>query len=295
MFETLEQINKRPVPFEVYTADDLWTDEHTSKQMLAYHLDTEIDAASRSHAFIERSVDWIVSHFRLGKQSSVADFGCGPGLYTNRLAKCGADVTGIDFSKRSIEYARMTARNENLTVRYIHRNYLEYETDERFDLIMMIMCDFCALSPAQRRRMFDMFYSILSTGGSILLDVYSLNEFARRTETASYEPNLMDGFWSPHTYYGFLNTFTYEDEKVVLDKYTIIEKERTRTVYNWFQCFDVDILEKELKGSGFTPAERYADVAGTAFDEGHTEFAVVGVKPEKASPGGEKYNRMPGR
>jgi hypothetical protein len=35
MFEELEKISSRPRPFEFYTASDLWTDEHTSEQMLA--------------------------------------------------------------------------------------------------------------------------------------------------------------------------------------------------------------------------------------------------------------------
>jgi hypothetical protein len=34
VFAELEKINARPEPFEFYTASDLWTDEHTSKQML---------------------------------------------------------------------------------------------------------------------------------------------------------------------------------------------------------------------------------------------------------------------
>ena len=52
MFAKLEEINSRPKPFEVYTAADLWTDEHTSKQMLAYHLNPDIDVSSRKKEFI---------------------------------------------------------------------------------------------------------------------------------------------------------------------------------------------------------------------------------------------------
>ena len=47
MFSQIEKINTRPEPFEFYTAADLWTDEHTSKQILAYHLNTDIDISSR--------------------------------------------------------------------------------------------------------------------------------------------------------------------------------------------------------------------------------------------------------
>ena len=35
MFDQLEEIYSRPKPFEFYTASDLWTDEYTSKLMLA--------------------------------------------------------------------------------------------------------------------------------------------------------------------------------------------------------------------------------------------------------------------
>jgi len=38
MFKELKTINNRPKPFEFYTAEALWTDEHTSEQMLQYHL-----------------------------------------------------------------------------------------------------------------------------------------------------------------------------------------------------------------------------------------------------------------
>ena len=151
------------------------------------------------------------------------DFGCGPGLYTTRLAQKLADVTGIDFSKRSIRYAREIATGEGLSIRYVNGNYLEFETGDRFDLILMIMCDFCALSPAQRRRMLKKFHMMLQPGGSVLLDVYSLSAFDKREEAAVYEFNLLNGFWSPKKYYGFLNTFKYMEEKVVLDQYTIME------------------------------------------------------------------------
>jgi SAM-dependent methyltransferase len=275
MFDLLEQINSRPEPFQYYTASDLWADEHTSKQMLAYHLNGDIDVSSRNTAFIDRSAAWIVSHFGVGAGTRIADFGCGPGLYTIRLARAGADVTGIDFSKRSIEYAREAAEKEGLPIRYENRDYLEYDPDGRFDLILMIMCDFCVLSPAQRGRMLDKFSALLVPGGAVLFDAYSLNAFADRREQVSYEPNLLDGFWSADRYYGFLNVFKYEDEKVVLDKYTIIEPRRTRTVYNWLQYFDPGALTRELERKGFAIEEVLADVAGSPFDPDGAEFAVV--------------------
>jgi 2-polyprenyl-3-methyl-5-hydroxy-6-metoxy-1,4-benzoquinol methylase len=279
MFEELEKINTRPKPFEFYTASDLWTDEHTSRQMLNYHLNDEIDVSSRNADFIDRSVEWIISYFNVGSGIKIADFGCGPGLYTTRLAQKGAEVTGIDFFKRSIQHARNVAGKEGLSIRYLNQNYLEFETKESFHLILMIMCDYCALSPNQRKAMLRKFHKFLEPNGSVLLDVYSLSAFDQRKETAVYETNLLSGFWSPNRYYGFLNRFKYEKEKVILDKYKIIEADRIRTVYNWLQYFSPDALENEFAECGFTVNEFFSDVAGSPFEAESLEFAVVVKKP----------------
>jgi 2-polyprenyl-3-methyl-5-hydroxy-6-metoxy-1,4-benzoquinol methylase len=275
MFKELERINERPEPFQFYTAGDLWTDEHTSKQMLSFHLDETIDVSSRNAEFINRSVDWIASEFNIGRDTQIADFGCGPGLYSTRLAKNGASVTGIDFSERSIEYAKEVATRERLDISYVKQDYLEFETEDRFDAVLMIMCDLCALSPIQRKGILNKFHRILKPGGSVILDVYSLSAFEQKQEVATYEVNQLNGFWSPNKYYGFLNTFKYDEEKVSLDKYTIIESDRTRTVYNWLQYFAPENLEKEFIEAGFSVKGLYSDVAGTPYDRKSSEFAVI--------------------
>ena len=279
MFEQLERINERPEPFQIYTASDLWTDPHTSKQMLTYHLNGDVDVSSRNAAFIERSVAWIVSEFDVDGDCRIADFGCGPGLYTTALARHGAQVTGIDFSDNSIDYAAGVAAREQLKIDYVQQNYLEFETGDRFDLVLMIMCDFCVLSPAQRKQLLEKFHQILEPGGAVLLDVNSLTAFEQKQEIATYEENQLNGFWSADKYYGFVNTFKYEAEKVVLDKYTIIEPDRTRTVYNWFQHFSPESLEQEFAEAGFSIKGFYSDVAGTPFESNSSEFAVIAERP----------------
>ena len=242
MFEKLEQINARPKPFEFYTAKELWTNGHTSKQMLDYHLNESVDLSSRKTESIDRSVDWMVSRFGLGEGSAVADFGCGPGLYTSRLAERGAAVTGIDFSERSIAYAREAAAEKGLEVEYVCQDYLTFESDKRFDLITLIFCDLCPLSPDQRKNLLSRFFKLLKDDGSVLLDVASLNAFDKREEAATHELSRLIGFWSPDPYYGFVNTFKYEEE---------------------------------LEDAGFVVEAFHGDVAGAEFRPEADEFAIV--------------------
>ncbi len=280
VFHELEEINSRPAPFQFYTADELWTDEHTSMKMLEYHLNESVDLSSRNKDFITRSVKWMVSHFGINVNTSIADFGCGPGLYTTLFAENNADVTGVDFSGRSIQYARKVADQKGLDIDYFQQNYLDFETEKKFDVITMIFCDFCALSPAQRKTLLARFHKFLKPGGSVLLDVHSLNVFNDRDEVATYEYNQLDHFWSSENYYGFLNTFKYDREKVTLDKYTIIEEKRSRIVYNWLQYFSRDSLREEFEESGFEVLQFYSDVAGSAFSSDSPDMAVVARKKE---------------
>lgn len=278
MYTQLKEINHKPKAFEFYTAESLWAAPHTSEQMLSYHLNEDVDLASRNKVFIKKSIAWIVSCFSVGENTKVCDFGCGPGLYTSGISSSGSKVTGVDFSKNSIKYARNISDRDDLKIEYVHQNYLKYESEERYDLITMIMCDFCALSPDQRKVMLDKFHDLLTSEGRILLDCYSLDGFNERNESALYEHMQLHGFWSKNDYYGFLNTFKYEDEKVVLDKYTIIEEESSKVVYNWLQYFSREMIMNELEASGFILQGMFDDVAGSEYSGSNTEFAVVAVK-----------------
>ena len=275
MFEELDRINTRPEPWAFYTTRELWTDEHMSKQMLAYHLNDEVDLASRNAAFIDRSVAWIASRFDVRPGMKIADFGCGPGQYSTRLARRRADLTGIDFSQRSIEYAQNIAKQEELPITYVHHDYLNFRSEASFDLIIMIMCDYCALDPYRRKKILGIFRESLAPSGSILLDVHSLVFFTQKKESAIYEENLLNGFFSSNKYYGFLNTFKYEKEKATLDKYTIIESDYRREIYNWLQCFSEEDLKEEFSECGLTIESLYSDVAGTPFNPDAPEFAIV--------------------
>lgn len=278
MFKELEEINSLPAPFQFYTSDALWTDNHTSRKMLESDLNEAFEVSIQNREFIRHSVDWIVNHFWVNQKTLVADFGCGMGSYATQLAEKGAVVTGIDFSETFIRHAKEVAKQKGLDINYVQQNYLEFETKERFDLITLLLCDFCALSLSQRKTVLEKFYRFLKSGGSVLIDVYSLNAFNQREETETYEHSQLDGFWSPENYYCFQNTFKYNEEKVVLDKYTVIEEKRTRVVYNWLQYYSKDSLRQEFEENGFEIEEFYSDLTGTAISPESLEIVIVAKK-----------------
>jgi SAM-dependent methyltransferase len=279
LFEVLERISQRPEVYSSYTADALWASPDISEMMLRYHLDGDVDLASRRTEFIEASFAWISAEFSLDAGSRIIDLGCGPGLYANRLARTGASVTGVDFSPRSLDYARAQAERDGLEIDYRLGDYLELDIEPGYDLATMIMCDYCAFSPNQRARLLRRVGELLKPGGAFLFDVYSLAYYETWEEMAAYGAGMMDGFWSAAPYYGFQNTFRYDQEKVVLEKYLILERERSTEYFNWFQHYDVDSLTAEVESAGLVVDGVFGDVAGEEFDPSLPEFAVVVRKP----------------
>lgn len=278
LFEDLQIITKRPEPFACYTAEELWTDEYRAGKMLEYHLDETVDAASRNLQFINASADWMIERFHLASGANVIDFGCGPGLYTLRFAKSGAAVAGLDFSKKSLAYAVEKAKEAHVSIDYIHGNYLQYQTSRKYDLITMIMCDYSALSPPQRAGLLRTFHALLKPGGSVILDVHSTHYFHGCREQTVFGFNFMDRFWKREDYYCFQNTFKYEKEKLLLDTYTVVTKHDINQFFNWFQCFDADMITNEFQNNGLTVTEFYSDVSGKKYSEEADEFAVIAKK-----------------
>ena len=223
---------------------------------------------------IDRAVEWVALHINiLGKK--IFDFGCGPGLYTVRFAEKGAVVTGVDVSERSIQYAKDIATENNLAIEYILQDYLQFSTDNTYDLITMISCDFPVLSPKQRKSLLGTFHKILNDNGAVLLDVDSLKRFNEVSEKTTYEFSPKSGFWSSEPHHIFMSSLKYEQEKVLLEKYTIIEKGKRMEVFNWHQCYSLQSLEDLFKENGFQFAECYSNIAGDPFDESSSIFAVV--------------------
>ncbi len=275
IYNELTQITSRPRPFQNYNAKKLWADEHISKQMLAFHLDPTNDIASRRASLINKVVAFLTAKLKIRPGSSLIDYGCGPGLYCHRFAKAGVKVTGVDFSERSLKYARAQARKARLNINYIEANYLQFKAKGPFDVATLIYQDFCALPPSQRKVLLASIRRSLTNDGFLVFDVYLKTAFKQRQEGTQFKKNLQGGFWSARKYYEFLQTFVYRKECVLLDKYTIIERNGIKTVYNWLEYFDLAKLKKELAASGFRVVNAYADLTGRALNKTSHEMAVI--------------------
>tara|TARA_Y100000590_G_C15602788_1_gene970782 strand:+ start:479 stop:1204 length:726 start_codon:yes stop_codon:yes gene_type:complete len=70
------------------------------------------------------------------KKMNILDIGCGGGLMSEPMARLGANVTGVDASKKNIEVAKLHAKKMGLKIKYIHGNLESLKFNKKFDVIL---------------------------------------------------------------------------------------------------------------------------------------------------------------
>lgn len=261
-------------PVYTKTTGEFWNDEHISKQMLKAHLNPEFDGASRRLDFIEKSVAWIKELVPHLQYSNLLDVGCGPGIYAEKFVQMGYHVTGIDFSKRSIDYARQSAISKGLEISYLYQDYLEMDLKEKFDFATMIYCDYGALSTKDRQVILRKIHHHLKPGGKLLLDVFSMIRFEHFQERQTWEICNDGGFWRADEYVALSGYYKYLDN-VTLDQILVISKYETAIYYIWNTYFTKETLTNEVQNMGFKVCEVFSDVAGDVYRPESETIAIL--------------------
>jgi SAM-dependent methyltransferase len=277
----LEQLNNLQQKPEPFTPGEplFWDDPYISAQMLKTHLDPETDLASRRPETIDSSVAWIVETLDLRAGAEVLDLGCGPGLYASRLAQRGLRVTGIDYSRRSIDYAAQYAQQHRLEINYRYQNYLDLEDEEQYNVALLIFGDYCPLSPDHRTRLLHNVYRALRPGGHFILDV-STRAHRKRAGSTNGWYLAINGFWKPGLHLVLEQGFDYPEQSIYLDQVIVIEANSQLSVYRmWFQDYTPDSITAELETGGFVVQSIWNDLQGAPYTE-DTEW--IGVVTQKA-------------
>ncbi|MBE1554643.1 class I SAM-dependent DNA methyltransferase [Sporosarcina limicola] len=104
----------------------------------------------------------------------VLDIGCGTGLLSAKLAKQGADVTGIDLSTAMLEVAEQRVKALSLPVKFNQQAMQQLEGFKEFDVAVIAIDSLNYLSERQDVvATFHRIYSALAIGGVLVFDVHS--------------------------------------------------------------------------------------------------------------------------
>ncbi|MCL2254122.1 MAG: class I SAM-dependent methyltransferase [Lachnospiraceae bacterium] len=276
MITKIMEIAKRPALYESGTME-LWTDEHISKGMLECHINPETDAATRKHSTVQKIVKWIGTLAPGTEYRNLLDLGCGAGIFAEEFYHIGYNVTGMDFSERSITYARNSAREKNLPITFHHRDYLTMDFERQFDIITLIYYDFGVLSTKNRALLLEKIYTALKPNGILIFDIYTPYQYSERHEYKSWE-YAESGFFSGKPHLCLNSFYRYDEQNTFCDQHIIITNHDVRYINIWEHTFTKDELSQNLSTAGFKIDNFYGDMAGCNYCEKNKELCVVARK-----------------
>ncbi len=91
---------------------------------------------------IEYIKNSIIKHYRIKSSTkslrkiNILDIGCGGGLLSEPMCRLGANVVGIDASKKNIQVAKFHAKQNNLKINYICSSPETLKSTKKFDVIL---------------------------------------------------------------------------------------------------------------------------------------------------------------
>ncbi len=257
-----------------------WNDPEFSRRMLLEHLSQAHDAASRRFERIERHVAWIQRVLLKGQSARILDLGCGPGFYSNRLARLGNQCVGIDFSPASVEYARELAGADQLDCTFIEGDIRKVAYGGDYDLAMLIYGEFNVFKPAEAESILHKAWAALKPGGILLLEP---STYACIQELGQRPPEWYSadgGLFSERPHLCLMENFWDEECNVTTERYWIVDAETgsvTRHASS-SQAYSDAQFQALLERCGFEGVTFYPSLMGEVDPEQRHLMAVMGWK-----------------
>ena len=211
-----------PIPW--FEGDNIpWNEPGFSQRMLKEHFSQEHDAASRRFTTIDRQVDWIHTSVLAQRPASILDLGCGPGFYSERLARLGHSCHGIDYSPASIEYASTTANRERLACTYLCQDIRQAEYPAGIGFAMLIYGEFNVFRPADAGVILDKAWQALDPGGILLLEPHPYKIVQRLGEEPNSWYSSSGGLFSESPHLVLQENFWDGELKVATIRYYVLD------------------------------------------------------------------------
>lgn len=271
MKKMMKIINNKPALFQK-TDSNIWTDPYIQQQMLKAHLDPASDGASRRQESITKIVNFIYAHSK--PEAHLLDLGCGPGLYASIFRDKGYFVTGIDFNKASIEYAR----KQHQDIQYIEGDYIKNYPVGKYDTVIMIYCDLGTHSDADRDMLLRNIYDSLEEGGVFIFDVFTdaLANDKKEGKNWDYEPG--GGFWDLNAYLLLSETFHYPENKAFAYQYNLLTTDEQKHFIVWDRYYSRDEITTTLKHIGFSQVAIHNNILADNNFTSNSEMFIVARK-----------------
>lgn len=282
MLTLLDLVHRAPTPIPWQEGDNIpWHDPDFSARMLAEHLTQAHDRASRRTTIIDLQVAWIHDTVLTGKPSTILDLGCGPGLYTSRLAAQGHRCIGIDYSPASIAYARAQAPDIRYELADIRRADYAQAAGTEVDLVMILFGEFNVFSQTDMGNILDKVRGVLRPGGKLLLEPHRYGSIAAASPVSTEWFSSPRGLFDPQPHLVLMENHWDAAHAILTRRYYVVraaDGSVTRYAQSMQAYTDTGYVEF-LEQHGFTEVTILSGLAADRLTPSEEFYAILATLP----------------
>ena len=241
-----------------------WNDPDFSARMLREHLSQHHDKASRREKIIEEQVAWIHETLLGGRAGRLLDLGCGPGLYTSRLARLGHSCVGIDFSPASVEYAMELASEENLACEYVLSDFEHTSFRGPHEAALLLFGELNTFPRLVARDLLRRLSSALAPGARVVLEVHTEDAVRSRGSELPSWSTQASGVFSDQPHLILRECSWHEAEGASVERYFVFDEASNEPAVfaSTTQAYNSEAYSELLKEAGLVELERYPCLTG---------------------------------
>jgi SAM-dependent methyltransferase len=285
-------VNSSPLPFDALRPFKSRPEEFEPRDTLpwATHAINFVNTRSdegfvglRTFADADAYTDWIMDNLGLPAGARALDIGCGPGLYSNRLAARGCEVVGIDIAQDFLDYAAAEAAEHGWPARYENVSLFAMPYENEFDLVLLLQSIVNRVTPQELDQIMGDIWRTLKPGGHFICEfMVSSEPFRSGGETVEESVSLVGRSpWSEQPHVWMVRELMFPESAEWVTHHLILRPEVGRPEEFWsrFTMHEVAALRQKLIDYGFVVEEIFGQDLGRPLEPADPMAVVWVSKP----------------
>ena len=158
------------------------------------------------------------------------DLGCGPGLYTERLAGIGHSCIGVDIAPAAIAYADRRVAELSLPCEYRLAD-VRTAAFERSELVLLLYGELNTFNPSDARDLVRCAVTSLTETGTMVIEISTPDSVRAKADQERSWRALRGGLFSPNPHKVLHEAAWSESDRATAERWSVICEDGERRQY----------------------------------------------------------------
>ncbi|MDA2933941.1 class I SAM-dependent methyltransferase [Acidobacteria bacterium AH-259-D05] len=220
----------------------------------------------------QEEVGYLIGFLGIDSGAHVLDLCCGVGRHSLEFARRGFTVTGVDRTSQFLKRANQQAKDEGLSVEFVHEDMRQFCRPDSFDAAINFFTSCGFFNDEENLRVLQNLHESLKPGGRLVMEMVGKEILARTFQER-------DWFRSKDGKTILLEEREIRDGWKWVDIQWHLIKGSERRERSWsLRVYSAGELEASLRKVGFNVVKLYGTVEGDPYDVKAKRLIAVAQK-----------------